>query len=96
MSRTTISTRTASARKFSTGRVSRGRADDVRIVARPRATLSLSVAWEPTEHEIEEKLIELAYTWGDIEEETGSQVFSDPQGCVAELRDVLRAVPARG
>jgi very-short-patch-repair endonuclease len=27
------------------------------------------VTWEPTEQQIEEKLIELAYTWGDIEEE---------------------------
>jgi hypothetical protein len=27
------------------------------------------VGWEPTDQEIEEKLIELAYTWGDIEEE---------------------------
>jgi very-short-patch-repair endonuclease len=27
------------------------------------------VAWSPTEEEIQEKLIELAYTWGDIEEE---------------------------
>jgi hypothetical protein len=26
------------------------------------------VRWEPTEQEIEEKLIELAYVWGDIEE----------------------------
>jgi hypothetical protein len=34
----------------------------------PRATL-LAVGWEPTDQEIEEKLIELAYTWGDIEEE---------------------------
>lgn len=28
----------------------------------------MPVAWEPTEQEIEEKLIELAYVWGDIEE----------------------------
>jgi very-short-patch-repair endonuclease len=29
--------------------------------------------WEPTEQEVEEKLIELAYTWGDIEEEIESR-----------------------
>jgi very-short-patch-repair endonuclease len=40
----------------------------VRIAAWPRATL-VSVGWEPTEQEIEEKLIELAYVWGDIEED---------------------------
>jgi very-short-patch-repair endonuclease len=36
--------------------------------ARPRANL-VAVSWEPTEQQTEEKLIELAYTWGDIEEE---------------------------
>jgi very-short-patch-repair endonuclease len=39
------------------------------------------VAWEPTEQEIEEKLIELAYTWGDIEEaiEFRSAMHDEPE-----------------
>jgi very-short-patch-repair endonuclease len=31
--------------------------------------LALAMAWEPSVEEIEEKLIELAYAWGDIEED---------------------------
>ena len=40
------------------------------------ATL-VPVSWEPTEQEIEEKLIELAYTLGDIEEEIEKAASGD-------------------
>jgi len=38
------------------------------------------VAWEPTQQEIEEKLISLAYLWGDIEESTEDIPFTPERG----------------
>ena len=40
-----------------------------RSARRPARQYPPQVSWEPTEQEVQEKLIELAYTWGDIEEE---------------------------
>src|SRR4051794_35456724 len=33
-----------------------------------RRSLATAMGWEPTAKEVEEKLIQLAYAWGDIEE----------------------------
>ena len=51
------------------------RASRVRSATRPRATLNV-VSWEPTEQEIEEKLIQLAYAWGDIEEQIEKEALA--------------------
>jgi len=48
------------------------------------------VSWEPTEQEIEEKLIAQAYLWGDIEESTEDIPFTTKEEARNRLAEPLR------
>jgi very-short-patch-repair endonuclease len=48
------------------------------------------VTWEPTQQEIEEKLIELAYLWGDIEESTEDIPFTTVDEARTRLAEPIR------
>ena len=48
------------------------------------------MSWEPTEQEIEEKLIALAYLWGDIEESTEDIPFTPAHEARTKLAEPIR------